>query len=409
MKLKLSILILLLCTAFATKANWNWHKRTNLLNCKRDQAVGFSIGIQGYVCCGMDTNNITLNDLWCYNSFTNTWSQKANLPGAPRRCPFGFAINGLGYVGGGIADSSTYGTRFTDLYAYDPNTNAWTTKAAYTTTGNGVYRCASTSCNGKGYVIGGRNSFSSTNTVYEYNPLTDTWLMRAMFPGVPTSSGGRDGGVAFSMNLKVYFGTGRDDSFYQNDFWEYDPATDIWTRKADLPGVGRQSAVGFVVQNKGFIATGSNGGFLKDCWWYDVTTNQWNFANNFDGSGRKSAVAFSILDSGYIATGKAASGTKQDLYVTADEPIAPSLIEEIDNFTFSVSPNPCINQPLTIHFNSALNAAKIELYNLQGQLVYTDQCHGNNYDLPAPPQKGNYWLVVSNQTFKTVTKQVTFN
>ena len=40
------------------------------------------------------------------------------------------------------------------------------------------------------------------------------------------------------------------------DFWEYDPAANTWTQKADFVGVARISAVGFSIGSKGYIGTG---------------------------------------------------------------------------------------------------------------------------------------------------------
>ena len=49
------------------------------------------------------------------------------------------------------------------------------------------------------------------------------------------------------------------------DFWEYDPATNAWTQKADFGGTARYGAVGFSIGSKGYIGTGSdlNGTFKK--------------------------------------------------------------------------------------------------------------------------------------------------
>ena len=51
----------------------------------------------------------------------------------------------------------------------------------------------------------------------------------------------------------------------RNDFWEYDPATNTWTQKADFGGTARQYATGLSIGSKGYIGTGngSNGQLLK--------------------------------------------------------------------------------------------------------------------------------------------------
>ena len=40
------------------------------------------------------------------------------------------------------------------------------------------------------------------------------------------------------------------------DFWEYDPAANTWTQKADFGGTARYGAVGFSIGSKGYIGTG---------------------------------------------------------------------------------------------------------------------------------------------------------
>lgn len=365
-----SFLFLLSLVSLSSKADWNWHKRAYLTNCKRDQACAFSIANKGYLCCGSDTNNITLNDLWEYNPTTNVWTQKANLIGGTRRSAFSFSINGLGYVGGGIADSNTTGVLYGDFYAYDPTTNTWTQKANYSSTGNNVYRSAATACNGKGYLIGGRNSWSSNSSLSEYDPISNVWTVKSMFPGLPTSSGGRDGGAAFAAYNKVYFGTGRDDSFFERDFWEYDPLNNAWTRKKDFPGSGRFCGVGFNIGNLGFIGLGTDGGFLKDVYIYDAINDNWNFANNFDGAGRRNASCFVIGDSAYVCTGKSAGGTKQDLYIMYFETIEPTNTNQVNKHGISFYPN-ITNELFTqIKFEGLQNDQlyEIDVLNSNGQL-----------------------------------------
>ena len=62
--------------------------------------------------------------------------------------------------------------------------------------------------------------------------------------------------VGFSIGSKGYIGTGLPISGFVKDFWEYDPATNTWTQKADFGGTARHSAVGFSIGSKGYIGTG---------------------------------------------------------------------------------------------------------------------------------------------------------
>ncbi|TAL60941.1 MAG: kelch repeat-containing protein [Bacteroidetes bacterium] len=65
-------------------------------------------------------------------------------------------------------------------------------------------------------------------------------------------------------------------SFYYNDFWEYNPALNTWTQKANSPGATRLGASVFTIANKAYIGTGQSQGFYNDLWEYDAITNTTN-------------------------------------------------------------------------------------------------------------------------------------
>ena len=65
-----------------------------------------------------------------------------------------------------------------------------------------------------------------------------------------TDSGSR----LFSIGSKGYIGTGY--GGLRNDFWEYDPATNAWTQKADFAGVARAYGSRIFHRSKGYIGTG---------------------------------------------------------------------------------------------------------------------------------------------------------
>jgi len=72
------------------------------------------------------------------------------------------------------------------------------------------------------------------------------------------------------IGSKGYVGLGYDSyaSTSYKDFWEYDPATNIWTRKADFGGAARSGARGFSIGSNSYIGMGFNGSDLKDFWEY---------------------------------------------------------------------------------------------------------------------------------------------
>lgn len=120
---------------------------------------------------------------------------------------------------------------------------------------------------------------------------------------------GRIKAVGFAINDKGYIGTGQTATNFFKDFWEYDPC-DLWIRKADFGGTARTGAVGFSIGDKGYIGTGDDGigTYEKDFWEYDPTTDSWTRKADFPGAGRRFAFAFSLGNKGYIGTGESNSG-----------------------------------------------------------------------------------------------------
>ncbi len=224
-------------------------------------AVGFTINDNGFIGIGNGLSNF-----YEYNTDTSLWTQKASYPGGASSGVFGASIGNKGYAGTG------YGTdiHYKDFWEYDSLSNTWTQKADF----GGVERLAATGFTigdkiymGTGYsVIGGVLTFYKD--FWEYNPATDTWTQKADFGGSE-----RAVAVGFSIGSKGYIGTGKKTTdsinIHYKDFWEYNPATDTWTQKADFGGVERGAAAGFSIDGKGYIGTGkSTQSFYKDFWEY---------------------------------------------------------------------------------------------------------------------------------------------
>lgn len=144
--------------------------------------------------------------------------------------------------------------------------------------------------------------------LWEWDPATETWTKQADFPGYP---GGYAGG--FSIGTKGYVTTINNwsDGYLTNELWEYDPAINIWTQKASMPTTpARGYAVVFSIGAKGYIAIGQkeqyNGfamEYYNDFWEWDQATNVWAKKADFPGNARSAAAGFSIGNRGYIGTG----------------------------------------------------------------------------------------------------------
>ena len=172
--------------------------------------------------------------------------------------------------------------------------------------------CVSFSIGNKGYIgtgVFGRPTIGGGQVIYqdfwEWDPASNTWTQKADFAG-----GIRYGAVGFSIGAKGYIGTGVPLGGLNSDFWEWDQATNTWTQKANFGGTARYYASGFSIGTKGYIGVGLNSGntSLQDFWEWDQVSDTWTQKANFGGGVRSEAVAFSIGDKGYIGTGLVIGG-----------------------------------------------------------------------------------------------------
>jgi N-acetylneuraminic acid mutarotase len=121
---------------------------------------------------------------------------------------------------------------------------------------------------------------------------------------IKTESAGRQDAVSFVINDKAFVGTGYNNG-YLKDFYEYNQATDTWRKIADLPDNGRDDAVAFSLTGRGYVGLGWNGttGVLKDFWQYNPASNAWRINTSLADLGRFGANAWVIDNVPYIGFG----------------------------------------------------------------------------------------------------------
>ncbi len=249
------------------------------------------------------------------NSYSqlNIWKQKASIPGISRWGAYSFAIGNFGYIGGGYNLSNLY-----DFWQYDPNSDTWTQKSncPMATRTAGCF-----SINGYGYVVGGIKPPGNTITdsLYQYNPLTNVWLPKAKYPGVPIY-----GGASFALGGKGYYGIGNSGGAngpYINSFYQYDPLTDQWSQKATFPGQNRYGVHGSATNNYGYVGFGLNQAlnvFFNDWYQYNPISNSWVQKQNFPSS-RSYPTSFFINNKIYLGTGHFSANTTYDDLFSYDE------------------------------------------------------------------------------------------
>ena len=228
-------------------------------------------------------------------SQSQTWKKIAAMPGDGRDAGITFTIGDSIYAGGGSGGK--------DFYKYDQQSNKWTKKADIpgVTLNRGF--AIGFSINGKGYVGTGTDQNVSVlkSDLWEYDPALNTWTQKADFPG-----GKRDGLGVFVINNKAYVGGGSDASFYvHQDFYEYDPATDTWTQKADLGSGYTVFPAMFSIDNYGYLTCGAGQTEFNDLYRYDPSTDSWDSMSPFpEDSARQTCVAFVLGGKGYVGLGQ---------------------------------------------------------------------------------------------------------
>ena len=254
-----------------------------------------------------------------YDPATDTWTTKARMP-TGREWHSAGVVNGKIYVIGGSGSPST-------VEEYDPAADTWTKKANKAI---GRRWHSASVVNDKIYAIGGSGAVS---TVEEYDPATDTWTKKANMPT------GRSLLATSAVNGKIYaiggwlttFGPWTPSSAVE----EYDPATDKWTKKADMP-TARAGLSACVLNGKIYTIAGAIGVGNADTTIklttvevYDPATDTWT--EKADMLFARYGFSTSVVDGRIYAIGGSLK-TRFGIFVPTVEEYTP------EGWPFAVSP-----------------------------------------------------------------------
>jgi len=300
--------------------NITFEKITSLPGIGRASAVAFVIDGRGYVALGRNSQRTgMLNDCWEYNPDSDSWKKKADFPGIARVKAIAAVVNHKAYVGLGFnIDLGVYNFNacLKDFWMYDPTTDNWTKMADFPS--NYTDACASFVVDNVIYQTSGMNGAAFGEQVWKYVPQggqPGSWVRLKDFPGVA-----RAGGIASATRDRCYFGTGyMTDN--KNDWWEYLPSNDTWKQRKAMPDNGRETSVSLDINNRILIATGRHfggnltGGHIdSDILEYDLIKNVWYERGNIPNGGRENAIAFTINGKGYIGYGENDTQVLNDFY-----------------------------------------------------------------------------------------------
>jgi N-acetylneuraminic acid mutarotase len=237
-----------------------------------------------------------------YNTLTNTWSAGAPIPSGGD-WGTGAVVNGILYfIGSG-----------TEVLAYNPSTNTWTTGLASLPTARDSLSAVVD--NGIIYIIGGYNGERDT-TVESYNPATDTWTELA-----PMLVGKSLPGVGL-LGTTIVAASGLGNSGWTGDTEGYNVATNTWTTLAADPNPRSNGCSGVIGGQLYFAGGVLNYSPVEVVESYNLATNSWTSlapipqATDYPGS----AVVGGLL---YCIGGADGVGYTQ-IY---QPPVLPDLIE----------------------------------------------------------------------------------
>lgn len=178
------------------------------------------------------------------------------------------AFRGEIYVIGGITGSiATVKT----VIAYKPETKTWRKVADLPKV---MHHANAVVLGDRIYVVGSLTpNFREQGEIYEYNPDSNTWTEKKPMPQAR-----RRGASALGViDGKIYIAGGLRRGAVV-DFDAYDPKTETWETKANLP-TPLDHLAGGVIQGKFYVAGGRNGTITSIhplSYQYDPATNKWS-------------------------------------------------------------------------------------------------------------------------------------
>ncbi|MEI6576820.1 MAG: kelch repeat-containing protein [Bacteroidota bacterium] len=117
---------------------------------------------------------------------------------------------------------------------------------------------------------------------------------------------GRYLAIGFTLNNKGYVGLGQvTGGYHKYDFWEFNPLTHAWIQKADYPGGGSYGVTGFAINGKGYVCLGQDSLNVihNDLWEYDPILDSWTQKASFPGTARYGATCFVVGNTAIVGTG----------------------------------------------------------------------------------------------------------
>jgi uncharacterized repeat protein (TIGR03803 family) len=226
--------------------------------------------------------------LFEFDPTTTTFIKKVDFIGANGLSPEGSVVlAGNGKMYGMTSDGGTNNAGV--LFEYDPTTSAFTKKLDfnYTTTGGNPYGSLVLAGNGKLYGLTAYGGVNDKGVIFEYDAATNIYTKKIDFS---SGSGGYQpqGDLMQATNGKLFGMTRFGGTNDLGVIFEYDIATNTITKKIDFTGANGESPTGNLVQasNGKLYGMTERGGAntIGVLFEYDPTTNVYAKKIDFNGT-----------------------------------------------------------------------------------------------------------------------------
>ncbi|HTE29994.1 MAG TPA: IPT/TIG domain-containing protein, partial [Chryseolinea sp.] len=222
-------------------------------------------------------------------SALSPWRTSPEFGGEARTAAAGFTIGNTGYVGIGTYSKNCH-CYLKDFWSFNPLTNIWQRKADFG--GPATGHAFGFAINDKGFVAGGYrntgNNYEPSAELWSYNPASDAWTKKNNLPAAVSTDYSRV--FVISNQAHLLIGT---------QLYQYDDIADQWINKANYPGIASfYQGLLFTINDKAYVSLDG-----ITLYAYDVNSNVWTRKADFPGLNTVNKSSFAINGKGYAGIG----------------------------------------------------------------------------------------------------------
>jgi len=247
------------------------------------------------------------------------FEKKTTMPGTGRASAVAFVIDGKGYVA--LGRTAVRSGALNDCWQYDPTLNSWAQKATYP--GKARVKATGAVVGGKAYVglgfdisQGVYNFDACLKDFWMYDPISNTWERKADLPSNYTDACG-----SFVFNNTIYVTSGMNGANFGIETWKYVPVNGqpgTWVKLNDFSGLDRMGGIACATGEHCYFGTGYRTYNVNDWWEYFPATDTWTERKSMPDNGRENAVSLTVSNRIFISTGRHFGGNLTGGHVDSD-------------------------------------------------------------------------------------------